>query len=151
MTATTEEERVRRSRQPAVLTYAFRPMFLAAGSWAIVAIAIWLAMFLGYLRLPTRFDPLTWHIHEMLFGFVMASVAGFLLTAIPNWTGRLPVRGYPLAVLAGLWLLGRLACLISADLPAWLWRLSPIYPSRSCSSRSPPTKSSSAGTGVICR
>jgi uncharacterized protein involved in response to NO len=54
-------------------------------------------MFLGYLRLPTRFDPLTWHIHEMLFGFVMASVAGFLLTAIPNWTGRLPVRGYPLA------------------------------------------------------
>lgn len=120
MTATTEEERVRRSRQPAVPTYAFRPMFLAAGSWAIVAIAIWLAMFLGYLRLPTRFDPLTWHIHEMLFGFVMASVAGFLLTAIPNWTGRLPVRGYPLAVLAGLWLLGRLACLISADLPAWL-------------------------------
>jgi len=120
MTATTEEERVRRSWQPAVLTYAFRPMFLAAGSWAIVAIAIWFAMFLGYLRLPTRFDPLTWHIHEMLFGFVMASVAGFLLTAIPNWTSRLPVRGYPLAVLAGLWLLGRLACLISADLPAWL-------------------------------
>jgi uncharacterized protein involved in response to NO len=120
MTATTEEERVRRSWQPAVLTYAFRPMFLAAGSWAIVAIAIWLAMFLGYLRLPTRFDPLTWHIHEMLFGFVLAAVAGFLLTAIPNWTGRLPVRGYPLAVLAGLWLLGRLACLISADLPAWL-------------------------------
>jgi uncharacterized protein involved in response to NO len=120
MTATTEEERVRRSWQPAVLTYAFRPMFLAAGSWAIVGIAISLAMFLGYLRLPTRFDPLTWHIHEMLFGFVMASVAGFLLTAIPNWTGRLPVRGYPLAVLAGLWLLGRLACLISAHLPAWL-------------------------------
>ena len=120
MTATTEEERVRRSWQPAVLTYPFRPMFLVAGSWAIVAIAIWLAMFLGYLRLPTRFDPLAWHIHEMLFGFVMAAVAGFLLTAIPNWTGRLPVRGYPLAVLAGLWLLGRLACLISAELPAWM-------------------------------
>jgi uncharacterized protein involved in response to NO len=56
----------------------------------------------------------------MLFGFVMAAVAGFLLTAIPNWTGRLPVRGFPLAILAGLWLLGRLASLISADLPAWL-------------------------------
>ena len=65
-----------------MLTYAFRPMFLAAGSWAIVTIAVWLAMFLGYLRLPTRFDPLAWHIHEMLFGFVMAAVAGFLLTAI---------------------------------------------------------------------
>ena len=120
MTAAAEEERIRRARQPAVLTYAFRPMFLAAGSWAIVAIALWLAMFLGYFQLPTRFDALAWHIHEMLFGFVMAAVAGFLLTAIPNWTGRLPMRGRPLAVLASLWLLGRVACLISADLPAWL-------------------------------
>src|SRR3984893_8407027 len=120
MTATIEEERIRRSRQPAVLTYAFRPMFLAAGTWAIVAIAVWLAMFFGYLRLPTRFDPLAWHIHEMLFGFVMAAVAGFLLTPIPIGTGRLPVRGRPLALLAILWLLGRVACLLSADLPAWL-------------------------------
>jgi len=117
---TAEEKRLRRARLPAVLDYAFRPMFLAAGSWAVIALALWLAMFFGYLQLPTRFDPLAWHIHEMLFGFVMAAVAGFLLTAIPNWTGRLPVRGYRLAVLAGLWLLGRLACLISADLPAWL-------------------------------
>src|SRR5207302_580004 len=53
-------------------------------------------------------------------GFVMAAVAGFLLTAIPNWTGRLPVRGWPLSLLVSLWLLGRVACLISADLPAWL-------------------------------
>ena len=120
MTAVSEEERLRRARIPAVLDYAFRPMFLAAGSWAIIALALWLAMFFGYVQLPTRFDPLAWHVHEMLFGFVMAAVAGFLLTAIPNWTGRLPVRGYPLAALAGLWLLGRLACLISADLPAWL-------------------------------
>ena len=119
MIATTEEKRPRRSRQLALLTYAFRPMFLAAGSWAIVAIAAPLAMFFGYLQLPTRFDPLALHIHEMLFGFVMAAVAGFLLTAIPNWTGRLPVRGRPLALLASLWLLGRVACLISADLPAW--------------------------------
>ncbi len=70
--------------------------------------------------LPSRFDPLSWHIHEMLFGFVMAVVAGFLLTAIPNWTKRLPIRGFPLALLAGLWLLGRIACLISALVPAWL-------------------------------
>jgi len=116
----TVEERARRLRLPAVLSYAFRPLFLAAGSWAIVGIAVWLAMFLGYVRLPTRFDPLTWHIHEMLFGFVMAAVGGFLLTAISNWTNRLPVRGYPLALLTALWLLGRIACLISAELPAWL-------------------------------
>jgi uncharacterized protein involved in response to NO len=115
-----EAQRLRRAKQPAVLDYAFRPMFLAAGSWAGIALALWLAMFFGYVQLPTRFDPLAWHVHEMLFGFVMAAVAGFLLTAIPNWTGRLPVRGYPLAMLACLWLVGRIACLISADLPAWL-------------------------------
>ena len=114
------EERARRLRLTAVFSYAFRPLFLAAGSWAIISIAVWLAMFLGYARLPTRFDPLTWHIHEMLFGFVMAAVGGFLLTAIANWTKRLPVSGYPLALLTGLWVLGRIACLISADLPRWL-------------------------------
>ena len=116
----TAKERAHRLRQPAVLSYAFRSMFLAAGSWAIVAIVLWLAVFLGYMQLPTRFDPLAWHIHEMLFGVVMAVVAGFLLTAIPNWTKRLPVRGYPLALLTGLWLIGRIVCLISIDLPAWL-------------------------------
>lgn len=115
-----EAQRLRRARLPAVLDYAFRPMFLAAGSWAVIALALWLAMFFGYVQLPTRFDPLAWHVHEMLFGFVMAAVAGFLLTAIPNWTGRLPVQGLPLAALAALWLLGRIACLISANLPAWL-------------------------------
>ncbi|MGH7489684.1 MAG: NnrS family protein, partial [bacterium] len=83
MTAAAEEERSRRARQPAVLAYAFRPMFLAAGLWAVVAIVLWLATFFGYIQLPSRFDPLAWHIHEMLFGFVMAAVAGFLLTAIP--------------------------------------------------------------------
>src|SRR5579872_4150506 len=115
-----EAQHILRTRPPAVLQYAFRPMFLAAGSWAVIALALWLAMFFGYLQLPTRFDPLAWHIHEMLFGFVMAAVGGFLLTAIATWTGRLPVRGRALALLAGLWLLGRIACLISADLPAWL-------------------------------
>ena len=116
----TVEERARRLRLTAVLSYGFRPLFLAAGSWAIVGITVWLAMFLGYVRLPIRFDPLTWHIHEMLFGFVMAAVGGFLLTAIANWTKRPPVSGYPIALLAGLWMLGRIACLISAKLPAWL-------------------------------
>jgi uncharacterized protein involved in response to NO len=115
-----EARRSRPAKLPAVLDYAFRPMFLAAGSWAVIALGLWLAMFFGYLELPTRFDPLAWHVHEMLFGFVMAAVAGFLLTAIPNWTGRLPVRGYGLAALAALWLLGRLVCLISGDLPAWV-------------------------------
>lgn len=117
---TADPGRIRRARVPAVLDCAFRPMFLIAGSWAVIALVLWLAMFFGYVQLPSRFDPAAWHVHEMLFGFMTAAAAGFLLTAIPNWTGRLPVRGLGLGALAGLWLLGRLACLISADMPASL-------------------------------
>ena len=76
-------------------------------------------MFAWGAALPSRFDPLAWHIHEMLFGFAMAAIAGFLLTAIPNWTGRPPVAGTGLALLGGLWVLGRIACLFSALMPAW--------------------------------
>ena len=103
---------------PAWLSQGFRPFFLGAAAWSAAALGLWAAMLARGLTLPSRFDPLSWHIHEMLFGFVMAAVAGFLLTAIPNWTGRLPVRGGPLALLAGLWLAGRAACLVSAWLPA---------------------------------
>lgn len=77
--------------------------------WGGYALALWLATFFGYLQLPTRFYPLAWH--EMLLALVMAAVAGFLPTAIPDWTGRPPIRGYPLPPLAGLWLLGFLAAL----------------------------------------
>ena len=113
-------EDLTRRRMPTLLTQGFRPFFLAAGLWAAGALALWIVMFATGAVLPSRFDPLTWHIHEMLFGFVMAAVAGFLLTAIPNWTQRLPVSGWPLALLAGLWLLGRIACLFSAFMPPWL-------------------------------
>jgi uncharacterized protein involved in response to NO len=107
-------------RAPTFLSQAFRPFFLAAGIWSSAALALWIIMLMTGAELPSRFDPRAWHIHEMLFGFVMAAVAGFLLTAIPNWTKRLPVSGLPLAALAGLWLLGRFACLISALTPASL-------------------------------
>ena len=109
-----------RSKPFAVWTMAFRPFFLAASVWSAAALAGWVAMLLPGLRLPSRFDPLTWHIHEMLFGFVMAAIAGFMLTAIPNWTGRAPISGGPLAALATLWLAGRLACLFSTLIPFWL-------------------------------
>lgn len=107
-------------RMPAWLTYGFRPFFLAAALWAALALAVWIVMLMQGMALPSRFDPLTWHIHEMLFGFVMAAIGGFLLTAIANWTARPPVRGGLLALLSGLWLLGRIACLVSADIPLWL-------------------------------
>lgn len=102
------------------LTQGFRPFFLATAIWSVAALALWLGMLAAGSTLPSRFDPLGWHIHEMLFGFGMAAAAGFLLTAVPNWTKRLPVNGAPLAALFGLWLLGRLACAISAFMPAWL-------------------------------
>jgi uncharacterized protein involved in response to NO len=111
---------IARSPTPTFLTLGFRPFFLAAGLWAVAAIALWIVMLTEGIELPSRFDPLAWHIHEMLFGVVMATIAGFLLTAIPNWTGRPPVSGGPLALLAGLWLLGRIVCLISSFTPVWL-------------------------------
>ncbi len=104
----------------ALFSYGFRPFFLGAGLWAAAAMALWIAMLTTGLELPSRFVPLAWHIHEMLFGFVLAAVAGFLLTAIPNWTGRAPVSGAALATLFGLWALGRVVSLVSAWMPAWL-------------------------------
>src|SRR5579863_2954883 len=105
---------------PTLLAQGFRPFFVAAGLWSAAALAAWIVMFVSGTTLPSRFDPLAWHVHEMLFGFVMAVVAGFLLTAIPNWTGRPPVSGGLLASLAGLWLLGRISCLASALVSPWL-------------------------------
>ena len=114
-------ERLAGRSVPAFLTLGFRPFFLAAAVWSAAALALWITILASGGVLPSRFDPLTWHIHEMLFGFVMAAIAGFLLTAIPNWTGRLPdPRAAARPSLAGLWLLGRIACLISALMPAWL-------------------------------
>lgn len=107
-------------RTPAVFTLGFRPFFLAAAFWAIATLAIWIEMLATGSALPSRFNPLNWHIHEMLFGFVMAAIAGFLLTAIPNWTRRSPISGLALVSLVGLWVAGRLICLVSTFVPFWL-------------------------------
>jgi uncharacterized protein involved in response to NO len=81
-------------------------------------VPLWLAAYSGGLVLPSRLAPWVWHAHEMIFGFAAASVAGFLLTAIPNWTGRLPLQGAPLAMLVLLWALGRVGLLFSARIGA---------------------------------
>lgn len=99
---------------PAILSYGFRPFFLFGALYAGFAILVWLPMLWGKVSLPTAFSPVDWHIHEMLFGFMAAATTGFLLTAVPNWTGRLPVHGQPLGLLAVLWFAGRLAVLCSA-------------------------------------
>jgi len=117
---TVADQRGAKRLVPAFLSYGFRPFFLMAGLWSAAALLLWIVMFMLGGSLPSRFDPLSWHIHEMLFGFAMATIAGFLLTAIANWTSRPPVSGAPLALLAALWLVGRICCLVSSFLPTWL-------------------------------
>jgi uncharacterized protein involved in response to NO len=111
--------RLRDSRGPALLSYGFRPFFLFGAIYAGLAILAWLPMFNGELALSTAFGPIDWHVHEMLYGYLPAVVTGFLLTAIPNWTGQLPLQGMPLFVLVAVWLAGRVAVTFSAEF-GWL-------------------------------
>lgn len=91
MTPTAEQ--MRAWTGPASLTCGFRPFFFGAATWAALAMTLWVPMLSGHLTLPTAFDPVSWHAHEFLFGYLGAVIAGFLLTAVPNWTGRLPIVG----------------------------------------------------------
>jgi uncharacterized protein involved in response to NO len=102
------------AESPPILRGGFRPFFLGAAGWALTVLALWLLALAGTIQLPTAVDPLSWHRHEMLFGFIGAAITGFLLTAIPNWTGRLPIAGAPLAGLFVVWVAARLALLFSA-------------------------------------
>ena len=83
-------ERMRAWDGPALLTYGFRPFFFAGALWAALAMTLMaFALIAGALALPIAYDPVSWHAHELLFGYLGAIIAGFLLTAVPNWTGRL--------------------------------------------------------------
>ncbi len=93
----------------ALWSYGFRPFFLGGAVWAVAAMALWIAALIHGLPLGGGYGAPLWHAHEMVFGFAPAVLAGFLLTAIPNWTGSLPVSGGPLIGLTGLWAAGRLA------------------------------------------
>lgn len=101
---------------PAVLSYGFRPFFFVGALYGALAILFWLPLLYGRIETQSLLAPIDWHVHEMLFGFLPAIVTGFLLTAIPNWTGRLPVQGLPLFLLVLLWLAGRFAIFFSASI-----------------------------------
>jgi uncharacterized protein involved in response to NO len=111
--------RLRFYQGPALLSYGFRPFFLLGAAYAGLAVLVWLPMFYGELALTTAFAPRDWHVHEMLYGYFPAVMTGFLLTAVPNWTGRLPLQGGPLLGLVLVWVAGRIAVTLSAQL-GWL-------------------------------
>lgn len=96
-----------------LLSYGFRPFFLGAAVWACVAMALWIGLLSGTWTFAISYGPIAWHAHEFLFGYVSAVMTGFLLTAIPNWTGRFPLQGGPLLALFLLWLAGRIAMLLA--------------------------------------
>lgn len=104
---------------PAILSYGFRPFFLLGAAWSAASVLLWLPAFHGWLELATAFAPVDWHVHEMLFGFLPAIVTGFLFTAVPNWTGRMPIQGRPLLALVLIWLAGRAAVTVSGVI-GWL-------------------------------
>ncbi len=103
----------------ALFSYGFRPFFLLGSIYAGLAILVWMPAFYGEIALGSVFAPRDWHVHEMLFGYLPAVITGFLLTAIPNWTGRLPIRGRPLMSLVAVWILGRACVTFSAHI-GWI-------------------------------
>jgi uncharacterized protein involved in response to NO len=103
-----------------LLAYPFRLFFPLAALFGALAVLAWLAALFGWLPFVPGLSLPLWHAHEMLYGFVPAAIAGFLLTAISNWTGTPPPRGAPLLILGLLWLAGRIAMLLAGTLAGWV-------------------------------
>jgi uncharacterized protein involved in response to NO len=102
---------------PALFRQGLRPFFLLCGLWAMVTILLWVVALHGAALPEGPLPPARWHGHEMLAGFIGAALMGFLLTAIPNWTGQPPYAGAPLLLLAGLFVAARLVLLPGAPVP----------------------------------
>jgi uncharacterized protein involved in response to NO len=119
MGSTMPTPRLRNDNGPAILSYGFRPFFFFGSLYSGLTMIVWLPLFYGELELSTLLVPVDWHIHELLFGYLPAVITGFLFTAVPNWTGRMPIQGTPLLFLVLLWLAGRLAVSFSAYI-GWL-------------------------------
>ena len=116
----TSAQQIRAWQGLAVLGYGFRPFFLGAAAFAAMAMAVWIGALSGAWSIPSAYGPVEWHAHEFMWGYLPAVIAGFLFTAIPNWTGRLPIVAVPLAILWCFWFAGRLAMFVSGYLPIML-------------------------------
>lgn len=115
-TQTSAGERRRSYEGPAIFSHGFRPFFLFGALYAGLAVPLWLAALVSGVELRGAITAVDWHIHEMTFGYLAAIIAGFILTAVPNWTGRLPVMGLPLATLFLVWVAGRIAVAVAPSL-----------------------------------
>lgn len=98
----------------------FRPFFLGAAAIAVAWMGLWISFLFSGISTHDNIMPVLWHGHEMLFGFAMAVIAGFLLTAMQNWTGLKLVTAGQLGLLVAIWLAGRLAFAFSGAMPLWL-------------------------------
>lgn len=98
----------------------YRIFFFLAGGWAVLAMLLWELWLAGLGPDPYAMAPSEWHAHELIFGYGSAALAGFLLTAAPNWTKARDASAAFFAVISGLWLAGRLAMWVSGALPLWL-------------------------------
>lgn len=112
-------ERPAAERQwPVLFALGFRPFFLGAALAAIALVAVWVVSYSGTGSIATSFDPVSWHGHEMVFGYASAVIAGFLLTAVRNWTGMRTLEGPALLALSGLWLAARCLLFLPDLIPA---------------------------------
>ena len=110
---TEESTSVPASGWKAWLSLGFRPFFLGAALWAVMSMVVWMAVYVGGWSLPmAAIPPVQWHAHEMLYGFAVAVIAGFLLTAVPRWVHRPTARGNSLLVLFMFWLVARVIALV---------------------------------------
>jgi len=107
-------------RPPVLLAFAFRPFFLLTGLYGLLIVLAWMGFLFGGLSLPVGMNPMQWHAHEMLMGLVPPAIAGFLLTAMCNWTGAPPLQGRGLLALVLLWIAGRVVMWSAGVLPGWL-------------------------------
>jgi uncharacterized protein involved in response to NO len=110
--ATSSEPSTRPATRFALWNLGFRPFFLFAGIFAVLSMALWMHIYIFNLPFPTTgISVYQWHAHEMIYGYSMAVIAGFLLTAVQNWTGKPTASGKALIALVGLWVIARMAML----------------------------------------
>lgn len=127
-------DKAKEDKIPAILRLGFRPFFLGASAFSVIAMVMWALFWSGESQLSSFMysNPIWWHSHEMLFGFSGAVIIGFLLTAVQNWTGQTSVKGTKLLLVFSLWLIARIGLMKGSVNNIWLlidtlWIVVAIY------------------------